>query len=111
MTYKTFEGKLVSISEIDHQHLSNVFWYQKLVCEVDPSNFIIEEVIKRFDGKILPYKPHHNFYKEIQILDEKGHLEWSEDKNTANIIYLGSIVGKYVSKLIHRENIIDQIIN
>lgn len=36
MKYSTFEGKQVDTNEIGHQHLSNIYWFHKIVLGKDP---------------------------------------------------------------------------
>lgn len=73
--WTTFKGKKVTFETIDHQHLSNIYWFRK-VCWDDDSFCKTVEFIsaERFNGQILPYRPHIDFKEEIGLLRRKGYL-------------------------------------
>ena len=55
-------GEIKMISEIDHQHLSNIIWFReifnnknKVNCDVQIE--LVRELQRRFDGVRLPWKP------------------------------------------------------
>jgi hypothetical protein len=96
MKWKNFQGKEISTETADHQHLSNVLWYLKIFWpDLYPAH-IREEVIKaikdRFNGQILPYRPHLDFEVEIQGLKERGLL-FENDDGTHYIVFEGRIIG------------------
>lgn len=75
--WQTFEGQRKKISEIDHQHLSNIHYWMNLTFpgyESEIVNLIQGELDKRFAGEILPYRPLRRFKMEMDILQEKGWL-------------------------------------
>ena len=111
MKYRTFENKNVDTTEIDQQHLSNIFWYQKIICEVTPPTYITDELKLRFDGKILPYKPKSTFKGELLALESLGLLRWNETKDRADIFYKNEIIGEYVTIQANRTDVISQIID
>lgn len=84
VSWTTFRGKKVSLDEIDHQHLSNCYWYSLLISKRSANEviFILQEMKERFNGQILPYRPHVDFEMELDYLRENGLLR--ED----NKIYL-----------------------
>lgn len=73
MKWYNFKGKLVDSSKIDHQHLSNMFWYNLIIINNPEVRDKMEEVIaERFNGQLLPYRPHVDFKKEIDYLIRSG---------------------------------------
>lgn len=35
MTYKTFQNKTVDINNLNHQHLSDIYWFNKILNNYD----------------------------------------------------------------------------
>ena len=107
MHWRTFNGILKSLEEIDHQHLSNIYWFSKLLNIINknstPEDFkkLIDE---RFEGKILEYKPKWEFKQEREYLDSRGFINWNTDKTFGEIVHNGQIIGsvEHPSKI--REN-------
>lgn len=73
--WTTFQGKKVTLETIDHQHLSNVYWYARIFFESIPGN-VLKIISERFNGQVLEYRPHADFEQEIQALENKGMLVW-----------------------------------
>lgn len=112
-TYTTFSGQKKDFFELDHQHLSNVYWYNKIVIERD--EWFLDTILKRindkFNGEILPYRPHPDFKSEVDALEDMKYLFWQDtEKTIAKIIYEGIEVGIYKSKNFIRDEKINQII-
>ncbi len=75
-TWETFNGNIVTATTIDHQHASNILWYHKIVCgHLNGLEHIKEILETRFNGQLLPYKPHVKFQGEIEILRKKRMLQ------------------------------------
>lgn len=95
MIWKTFRGKNVSFDTVDHQHLSNCYWFAKIIFGYEETNshlIEIDEVLaERFNGQLLPYRPHVDFEMEINELNKKGFLRY--DNNNPNRIIIHN--GKY----------------
>jgi hypothetical protein len=114
MTYTTFSGERKDFNKIDHQHLSNIYWFNKIINERD--DWFLNPILKRFEnefnGEILPYRPHPDFKQEIDWLEELGYLNWQDkEKTTAKITFEGKEVGEYKSKLFVRNEKIDNLLN
>ena len=76
-TWKTFDGKVLKYDELDHQHLSNIYWYNMICLNNKPLN-IVNIINNRFYGEILPYKPMLKFKDEIAFLESRGYLVWTD---------------------------------
>lgn len=105
LEWTTFEGKKCSFVTADHQHLSNCFYHWKYavngynehsIIRMAPANLkIIQYAIdKRFDGKLLPYRPHVNFKDEIAALKRAGYLQ-----PDGKIIVDGKEIGELVKSI------------
>ena len=95
--WQTFEGQRKKISEIDHQHLSNIHYWINLTFpgyHPDIVNLIQNEINNRFAGEILPYRPLRRFAMEMDILQKKGWL-WPKPSGIGhNIIINHKWVGE-----------------
>ena len=69
----TWEGKKKNVEEIDHQHLSNIYWFNALLYN-RVYVFILEELKYRFNSQLLPYRPDIKFTNEISSLSNKGFI-------------------------------------
>lgn len=72
LIWTSAEGKKTSFFELDHQHLSNILWFNEVFNHYsrynnDPQFLLGLELERRFDGKRLPWKP-------LPILDEVNDL-------------------------------------
>lgn len=93
--WTTFHGKKASFDTIDHQHLSNIFYFWKYALDIDPER--CEEDFKliqfylddRFNGQLLSYRPHSKFTQELEMLRDKGYL-----KEDGKIIVNGTMIGE-----------------
>lgn len=79
--FKSFNGRTNTLATIDHQHLSNLFYFEKYTWPrvgTDPRQEIIaliqEELDERFNGQLLPYRPHIRFEQELNVLRTAGYL-------------------------------------
>lgn len=79
MSWITFKGKKVSFETIDHQHMSNCYWFGRIVGGLSSDQGHLHEIkhmlAERFNGQILPYRPHIEFESEIDYLKEHGHIK------------------------------------
>lgn len=95
LSWRTFEGRLVDLYSIDHQHLSNVFYYVNFTdprhYEDDIRECISNELKRRFNGKLLPYHPMPSFTHEINFLRLKGML-----LRNNQIVYKGTLLGELI---------------
>ena len=94
--WQTWDGRMVTMTEISHQHLSNIYYYTHFtMAEYYPQS--VRDDIRmwlkiRFGGVILPYKPDPEFVYEKQRLSEIGALQTNGD-----ILMHGEKVGEYSS--------------
>lgn len=101
-TWTTFEGVKKPISEIDHQHLSNIMYFIKYInpqfYDTRIRMMIGGEIDKRFDGKLLPYRPLARNFSEIDTLIKNGWLKsgWNGEKQSTLIIIDGKEIGEVV---------------
>ena len=93
--WTTFRGKNVDVETIDHQHLSNTYWYCKIFQNASDSSLAHFEIEanKRFNGQLLPYRPHASYRDEIEYLYKKGYLRWINEKKRI-IVYEGFEIGE-----------------
>lgn len=103
--WRTFRGKKVTLQTIDHQHLSNIYWFQRIIwnAPVSELGFVKDELTERFNGQLLPYRPHIDFKMEIDFLREKGMLmpvineSSTMDPHKQEIWFNGSCVGEIIT--------------
>ena len=91
MLWTTFEGRAVLISELTHQHLSNILWYFEIAVKDKPTLEIAIELNKRFNGVRLPYRPCNRFTEEIEFLYQNRFIK---NKFDSDIIINGKTVGR-----------------
>jgi len=100
MKWTTFNGRVVTIEEIDHQHLSNIFWYFKIV--IGDLTHLPSELTKvlnsRFNGQLMEYRPHLQFENEIKFLEDHGMLWWTSP-NRGIIVYQKEKIGEIIKPL------------
>jgi hypothetical protein len=94
--WKTYDGRIVEMETIDHQHLSNIHHYCGLVVPELYDNIIRQDIMnvlnERFEGKILPYHPDPRFIREKLYLLKKGYLRMDD-----TIVINGTVVGWYLN--------------
>jgi len=98
--YRTFHGKEVTEETIDHQHLSNVIWYWTVVMNypVESMREDLNLLRRRFNGQLLPYRPHVDFEYEIAFLRNKGMLH-KDPGNSCRIVIVGE--GKEIGEILY----------
>lgn len=100
LTWGSFDGKIQRIEDIDHSHLSNIFYWTHVVCPEsydDTTRKIIElEINSRFGGKVLKYSPLRRFEGEILLLESKGWLK--EEDGVTKVIVGGLCIGEVCEK-------------
>ena len=93
--WKTFDGRVVTFEEMEHQHMSNIYWFINKVAPINYYNDSIRKDImfwlkKRFNGLILYYKPVPEFTQEKAYLLRKGYL-----KPDGMIVVDNQVIGCY----------------
>lgn len=112
MAYTSFNGKKTNLDEMEHQHLSNIYWFNRILNNVQPHrlSFVTNIIDSKFAGEILPYKPHPDFSGEVDRLDQLGLFKWDADRTEAEIWYEGKKVGYFKTKQHERDEKINQIL-
>jgi len=98
--WTTFDGRKVGLYSIDHQHLSNCYYYLKIIAKFDIDFLIenIQEVLnERFNGQILPYRPHIRFSYEIDYLIENGLIKDTNNPNKKIIVFENNEIGEILT--------------
>ena len=99
-TWVTFDGKEAKLSTVDHQHLSNCYWFAKIFAPGrDEGRFFMEKCKKaayeRFNGHLLPYRPHLAFVQEIRELEERDMLRnFPDNPHFKSIVLDGEVIGE-----------------
>ncbi len=90
----TYDNRMVTMEEMSHQHMSNIYYYTKYIVPQLYPQCVREDIQKwlliRFDGVILPYRPVHKFVMEQEYLAKMGYLKENND-----IVVNGELIGKY----------------
>lgn len=117
MQWRTFQGKVVTLETADQQHLSNVYWFNRIFTKesrlhggVDITDMqVTEELGRRFNGQILPYRPHVEFLDELRELKKREMLERPDASGTKvrivmycnrRAIPIGEIIHPSIEKLL-----------
>lgn len=69
----TFDGKIIDVTMMKHSHVSNSYWYSKIIKD-DQFDLWERVIAEKFDNVILPYQPHPDFKNEFNFLMENGYL-------------------------------------
>lgn len=96
--WTTWDGVKKKISEIDHQHLSNIIYFMEYVnpnYSYSVKFTMTAELFSRFDGVMLPYRPIGTYKPEIDYLRESGYLVKNDLHNHYDIIIFGKKIGVY----------------
>lgn len=105
-TWLTFDKRAIPFSELSQQHISNIYWYHKIffpkssmVIETLPE--LLKEIENRFNGQLLPYRPHTNFKIEIELLVKNHMLILNLNSSTElsykyDIVYEEKVIGEYI---------------
>ena len=92
MTYRyTFNGKKIKYTDLSHQHLSNIYWFNKLIRK-RKSELELVVIECKYDGIILSYRPSCQFPEELIVLRELGYLQ-----DDGKIIYDKKEIGHVVN--------------
>lgn len=79
MAWQSWDGRVFKDEELSHQHLSNIYWMNILLApESKNIIFAVNEIAKRFENKVLGYKPDPKFTREIDLLDRRGNIKWDQ---------------------------------
>ena len=89
-TWVTFDGREIPLSQLSHQHLSNILYFFDIFHGDEPV-LIREELEKRFGGLQLPYYPMITFRNEIQGLVYRGYTTGGLN---ADIVVDGRWIGR-----------------
>ncbi len=113
MKYTTYDKKVIEFDDIDHQHLSNIYWYNKVCLNRSDLNLshVTKSIDLRFNGIVLPYRPLERFKDEVEYLDRNRMLIWNTDKTKADVIYGDKIVGIYETESYKRDLKIEKLLN
>lgn len=88
----TFDNNKVNLEEIDHQHLSNIYYFINILFPVhydESTKLLVGNILhKRFNDHILPYRPNIRFRNEIQYLMGQGFLKFD-----GTIVINGNCIG------------------
>jgi len=98
-TWGTWDGRKLSIGELEHQHLSNIYWFN-IILHNRVYLFVKNELEKRFDGVLLAYRPDVRFDPEIKGLEKKGLLVWNLEKTYGHIVmHDGNVIGEVKNEI------------
>jgi len=90
----TFDNRHVTMEEMSHQHMSNIYYFITLIVPQLYCNTTRTDVLmwlnKRFKGVILPYRPVPEFKEEKQFLQLKGYLQENNE-----IVVENQTIGSY----------------
>lgn len=91
----TFQGREVTLETIDHQHLSNAYWFLRIYHQtpIEELSEFQEVLDRRFNGQLLPYRPHSAFREEIRFLRDKNMLR-RKSHNHYEIEWNGDVIGE-----------------
>lgn len=92
-TWTDFRGRKKLLSEIDHQHLSNIYWFHRIVFGMN-MDWVLEISKERFNGQLLSYRPHVDFFQEYEYLKRHDHLRWTPTET--EVWFKGVKVGEYL---------------
>ncbi len=95
----SFNGKTHTLETMDHQHLSNIIWYYKLLVGQSSKRerilkLIMGEIENRFEGVVLPYRPMDNFKTEIEALRSYGYIK--DNGLNEDIVVDGEVIGQVI---------------
>jgi len=74
MKFVTFDNRNIDEKDMEHQHLSNRYWFDKIFWRQENTE-CIRVTKERFNGQLLPYRPCIRFKDEIRDLYKKGMLQ------------------------------------
>lgn len=100
MSRLSFNKKEGDFDKIDHQHLSNCWWFVKIFDDENGTHKDVLELTKRqmvdrFNGQPLPYRPHIGNVAEIKKLEELDMLrERLDEHHVYDIVWKGKKIGE-----------------
>jgi len=74
MKFVTFDNRNIDEKDMEHQHLSNRYWFDKIFWRQENTE-CIRVTKERFNGQLLPYRPCIRFKDEIRNKNKKGMLQ------------------------------------
>jgi hypothetical protein len=107
-SWGTWDGRSLTLGELEHQHLSNIYWFN-VVMHNRVYTFAINELEKRFNGILLAYRPDIRFDHEITKLEKKGLLVWNRDKSHGHVVLNGNVIGEVLANKVEKKSGLDDI--
>lgn len=86
---KTFQEKTLPLKDTDHQHLSNIYWFNTVLADhcfeqhrtmrefdnyISLATMARIQLQNRFNNELLPYHPHPDFKEEHNFLKQHGYM-------------------------------------
>ena len=83
--WTTADGEKVELEKMSHQHLSNIYWYHLILFDYTHL-YALQQLLRNFDGEILPWIP--VFLEEVEWIKKKEHgVEIEVDGKKIILIY------------------------
>lgn len=106
--WTTFDGKKIPVREMEHSHLSNLYWFFRIIHNTT-KQWALDEIKKRFNGQLLPYSPHLGNVDEISFLEINGLLKWrthtkQDIAEYGDIILFGKKIGEIIRPITKPEH-------
>ncbi len=99
--WTTFDGRKIKFEELDHQHLSNILWFNEVFRGINRYNSTLQfelgmELQRRFNGNRLPWKPlpipnEINQLHRKGLIDKEGNIIGSRDTLSKEGQIIGSV--------------------
>jgi hypothetical protein len=70
-----------------------VFWSSSVNSQIMRDE-LLQAIKDRFNGQILPYRPHVDFIQEIEMLEDYGYLGKPFANGVSLITYKGVVIGE-----------------
>lgn len=71
MKWRTADGRTVDLTKTDHQHISNIFHFNRIMNNPYKIRVrIMDIILEHFGGKVLDYKPYFDW--EPKLLQDRG---------------------------------------
>ena len=104
--WETANGVKIDLNKIDHQHLSNIIWFNRVFHNWESGKkwniirtAIQNELQTRFDNVLLPWEP-LPVPNEIELIKHYCTID-----NDDNIVWKGNVIGS-ISHLIKLNNVL-----
>jgi hypothetical protein len=98
IVWTSFDGRQSKLIDLDHQHLSNIFWWNK-ICAPNVKTDALAVINLKHGGVIKSYQPNLDFKDEIKYLEDNGYLYWYDISFTDNV-RTGDITFRCVNNLV-----------